>query len=365
MDNYINEIYSVDDLNEDTESEETLDEVNSVEEEIIDDTEELTSEEHIENIEEDTESEETLDEVTDNNLDSTLKNDKSLRERAIHPSLFRTAKIAQNMSDTLKADEQGYKTLKGYRVGKAADTFNSIASKMAHIAPGQRLIDNSVIDNATHTFDESYALKHPEEEFDFRTPSNESQEVLESHSLQVPMETQTYETDESVFSNGKKEYKSIIDVTPKNNGKWVDEYGNEGIRGESKWCPDDEYTKEVLKKFGVDGIEYKNGYPNFESVSFFGCTLEPKEFYNSDRVQFDDCNFTLLDEIDDDPELAKLYNFDADQMDDLENGKTPYGYTWHHDTLEEGRLLLVPTAIHQTCRHSGGRSSWGGGSKNR
>ena len=127
----------------------------------------------------------------------------------------------------------------------------------------------------------------------------------------------------------------------------------------------DANVQQELSKFGINGIEYKNGYPDFTSVSFFGCNLEESEFLDSDRTQFDGCNFTLLNEIEADPKFAKLYNFDDEQLEDLENGKTPYGYTWHHDTSEKGFMLLVPTSIHQACRHSGGRSSWGGGSKNR
>ncbi len=362
---------------EETEASDELEEVSS-------DKDDQSTEDVIDS--EETETSDKLEETTANESNDTVSeeisiassndivdNGKSLRERVIHPSPIQTAKIARNMNDTIKADDNGFKTMTGYRVSKAAHTVNSLASSIASTPPGQNLIDNSTMDDLVHTFDESYSIMHPEERFDFYTPSEESTEIIESHTQQVQMASPSYEVDESVFDDvgieaktaDATEYKAIIDVTPINNGKWVDEIGNEGVRGESKWCPNDQYTQEQLNKFGVDGIEYKNGYPDFERVSFFGCTLEPDEFFDSDKTQFDGCNFTLLNEIEDNPETARLYNFDEEQMDDLENGKTPYGYTWHHDTTETGRLLLVPTAIHQACRHSGGRSSWGGGSKNR
>lgn len=299
--------------------------------------------------------------------------EQSLRDRIIHPSLVQTAKIAHNMSDTLKADDEGYETVEGYRVGKAGHLVNSAASAIARLPKEQPLIDKTVIDDVAHSFDTGYAALHPEKKFDFKTPSEVSEEERDLHTFEVELSGPQYEIDESAIETGtmtdqivnNTEYKSRIDVTPINSGVWLDENGKEGVRGESKWCPDDTSVQQELKKFGVSGIEYKNGYPDFTSVSFFGCNLEEDEFFDPDRTQFDGCNFSLLCAIEDDPEFAKLYNFDEGQMEDLESGKTPYGYTWHHDTSENGFMLLVPTSIHQACRHSGGRSSWGGGSKNR
>lgn len=299
--------------------------------------------------------------------------EQSLRDRIIHPSFGQTVKIARNMGDTLKADDEGYQTVKGYRVGKAGHLVNSVASSVAKLPKGQTLVGKTVIDSVAHSFDSGYANLHPEERFDFKTLKEVSAEEYDSHTLEFEMSVPSYEIDESAFETGNTkdqtlnsvEYKARIDVTPINKGAWLNENGEEGIRGESKWCPDDIQAQRELKKFGVNGIEYKNGYPDFTSVSFFGCNLEENDFLDSDRTQFDGCNFTLLNEIEEDTEFAKLYNFDDEQMEDLESGKTPYGYTWHHDTNEKGFMLLVPTSIHQACRHSGGRSSWGGGSKNR
>lgn len=318
------------------------------------------------------------DEVTENGSKTADvldvgNGEQSLRDRIIHPSLVQTAKIAHNMSDTLKADDEGYKTVKGYRIGKVGHLMNSAVSGIVKLPKGQSMVDKTVIDDVAHSFDVGYAALHPEEKFDFKTPCKVSEKERDLHTFEIEMPSLLYEIDESALeignatdqvSNGS-EYKARIDVTPINSGVWLDENGKEGVRGESKWCPDDTSVQQELKKFGVSGIEYKNGYPDFTSVSFFGCNLEEDEFFDPDRTQFDGCNFSLLCAIEDDPEFAKLYNFDEGQMEDLESGKTPYGYTWHHDTSENGFMLLVPTSIHQACRHSGGRSSWGGGSKNR
>ena len=241
-----------------------------------------------------------------------------------------------------------------------------------------------VMKNVAQTAYVQYGIHKPtplvhEDEFGNKTydygldSEEEQQEQGELNTRMVDTPSSTRENNEVGLENDDKEtaalerekYKARINVTPKNQGKWVDKNGEEGDRGEAKWCPSDEYVQQELARYGVDGIEYKDGYPDFSPVSYFSCNLTKEEFLDSDKTQFDGCNFTLLETLEEYPEVAEWYNFDDWQMMDLENGKTPYGYTWHHDTSEEGLMRLVPTSIHQACRHAGGRSSWGGGSKNR
>lgn len=160
-------------------------------------------------------------------------------------------------------------------------------------------------------------------------------------------------------------YQTRINVTPINRGKWVAENGGKGVRGESKWCPDDPGAQQELQKFGLDGIMYKNGYPDFRPVAVACHTLNPDEFLLSDSDQKAICGKALLNQINSDPAFAKQCGFDQGQLSDLAHGKPPYGYVWHHDTSVPGLMLLVSLSIHQPCRHAGGRSTWGGGSKNR
>lgn len=162
-------------------------------------------------------------------------------------------------------------------------------------------------------------------------------------------------------------YKNRIDRTPVNNGHWENADGEPGVRGESKFVPDNPDVQKTLNENGVDGIEYRDGYPDFSPVSKFNTKLEPEDYQKSDRDQFASCNQNLQEAIFSDigtgeikdPELAS--HFSSDQLDDIRFGETPDGYTWHHD-VEDGHMQLVPTDVHQTCRHSGGRALWGGGS---
>ncbi len=82
----------------------------------------------------------------------------------------------------------------------------------------------------------------------------------------------------------------------------------------------------------------------------------------SDYRQFDGCNHQLQEAIDHNPELAN--RFTSAQIEDIRDGDKPDGFTWHHD-VAEGRMQLVPTRVHQSMGHVGGRSVWGGGDINR
>ncbi len=83
---------------------------------------------------------------------------------------------------------------------------------------------------------------------------------------------------------------------------------------------------------------------------------------SSDKEQFNLCNQRLKEAVENDEELCK--KFTSEQLEQIQNGDTPDGYTWHHD-VEKGRMQLVDTETHQKTGHTGGKSIWGGGSANR
>ncbi|TXK82565.1 HNH endonuclease [Paenibacillus sp. N3.4] len=151
-------------------------------------------------------------------------------------------------------------------------------------------------------------------------------------------------------------YKERIDQTPINNGSWT------GDRGDSKFIPDDPIVQEALKKNGIDGIEYKQGYPDFSPTSIFDAQLPDDKLDASNVEQKKECIQQLKDAIQKDPELAG--KFTPDQLERIENGITPKGYVWHHD-IEPGKMQLVPESIHQKFGHYGGQYVWAGGTENR
>lgn len=114
------------------------------------------------------------------------------------------------------------------------------------------------------------------------------------------------------------------------------------------------------KQVEVDGEQYEVVVPEFESS--FDAQLPEDMYEASDREQFKECNAQLKAEIAKNDELRE--QFDDEQLEQIENGDTPDGYTWHHDA-EPGKMQLVDTEIHQKTGHTGGRSIWGGGTENR
>ena len=109
-----------------------------------------------------------------------------------------------------------------------------------------------------------------------------------------------------------------------------------------------------------DGNEVTGVFPEFDSD--FDAQL-PEDLYEaSDKEQFAECNKQLKEAVEKDPELAK--RFTPEQLEQIKNGDTPDGYTWHHNE-EKGKMQLVDSDIHAKTGHTGGKTIWGGGNENR
>jgi hypothetical protein len=100
--------------------------------------------------------------------------------------------------------------------------------------------------------------------------------------------------------------------------------------------------------------------PEFNSV--FDAQLPEKLFEATDNEQFTECNRQLKEAVQKDPELAA--QFTDEQLQQIMNGDTPDGYTWHHDA-EKGKMQLVDAKTHAQTGHTGGKVIWGGGNENR
>jgi hypothetical protein len=146
---------------------------------------------------------------------------------------------------------------------------------------------------------------------------------------------------------------------PVNNGSWSGEEGN------SMWYPTNETVLNELRYYGngVEGIMYHEGYPDFTPVQVYESKLNSQMYYRNDEYQFVDCTLELRDFLEDNPDLISY--FDDEQLSAIGRGQDRIpGYTWHHD-IRDGRMQLVPTLIHKSFPHYGGRHKWGGGSANR
>lgn len=94
-------------------------------------------------------------------------------------------------------------------------------------------------------------------------------------------------------------------------------------------------------------------YADFSEYMKFECVLEQVDWKKTDREHFGICNEMLKDAIKNNPDLAK--QFTKEQLEQIEKGETPSGYTWYHSE-KDGVMQLVPYGIHNSTSHHGGRS---------
>jgi hypothetical protein len=169
---------------------------------------------------------------------------------------------------------------------------------------------------------------------------NEVQEVPE-RSGEVSDKTKAFE-------NEKVEEKSLKHITTINEGLVRQKYpGTEVIYRNHK----------VM----IDGERVEGVFPKFDSK--FDTMLPTELRTASDTEQFKYCTGKLAKRVENDPDFAS--QFTPRQLEQIKNEEPRIsGLTWHHNEVP-GKMQLVDAEIHNTCRHTGGRSIWGGGSEYR
>ena len=152
-------------------------------------------------------------------------------------------------------------------------------------------------------------------------------------------------------------YKERLDRTPSienPNGKWS------GDRGESMFIPTADRVRENLRNKGLEGINYKDGIPDFNPISEAKVTIQGMSQHrlsqmgeNGERIVG---NYEKAD-----TECAKAWNLEQrDGKDDwthqdVKKWREANEYTWHeHNDMKT--CSLVPTEVHKVCSHLGGVS---------
>ena len=156
-------------------------------------------------------------------------------------------------------------------------------------------------------------------------------------------ESTSLETDKGVDNSGGMEH-----IDTRNQELAGQEHPKTGVRYE--------HCSVTLE----DGKNYDVVAPRFESQ--FDVALNKEDYGKSDYLQSKTCNEKLQEAVQTDPELAS--RFSGEQLEQIRNGDTPKGYTWHHDVYP-GQMQLVDSSVHALTRHTGGRAIWGGGKENR
>lgn len=160
-------------------------------------------------------------------------------------------------------------------------------------------------------------------------------------------EKEIFNPDERIEPNEVGEYYSSYDervgYASNTDGVW------EGEIGESKVVPNNPEIKKSLKEFGIDGIEYKNGIPDFTPISAAivripdMTEIRPRNFRQADKA----CAIQWNKE-------AKDGKTDWTQAY-VESWRKENGYSWHeHNDMRT--MYLVKSDIHLECKHLGGVS---------
>lgn len=162
--------------------------------------------------------------------------------------------------------------------------------------------------------------------------------------LSVAEKSNVPDADESDYPST---YKERIDRTPSeqsDRGEWT------GERGESTYIPSDEQMKELLQKYGMEGIEYKDGIPDFSQCS--ECTVEIDNM--TENRYGKDGNFAQCDE-----KCAEQWNKEGRDgktdwtARDVQKWRSDNGYSWH-ERNDMKTCDLIPTEVNDYFGHLGG-----------
>lgn len=131
---------------------------------------------------------------------------------------------------------------------------------------------------------------------------------------------------------------------------------NEHLEGKKHQQTGIEY---VRKSIEINDVKIEVVVPDIPSD--FELQLPDELLKENNHKQFKECNKQLKDAIDKDETFKS--KFTLEQIEDIMDGYTPEGYTWHHDA-EVGKMQLVETKLHDRTQggvaHTGGKSLWGG-----
>ncbi|MFZ5986975.1 MAG: S8 family serine peptidase [Bacillota bacterium] len=131
-------------------------------------------------------------------------------------------------------------------------------------------------------------------------------------------------------------YQERYSQTPNSKGYWT------GERGESKFISNNSEVNEILKSYGLDGIEYKDAIPDFSKLSWGG-DIKIKNMQGGKRGR--DYNFSEA--------YKQLSGETGISVKELKLIAKDFKLTWHECNDME-TMQLIPTAVNDTFGHLGG-----------
>lgn len=216
--------------------------------------------------------------------------------------------------------------------------FAEIASQESQLAKLAKEVLNKEID--VNELDKPLSIEN----------TNDS---CENKELRPLTEEEKVEVQEKTGWSDEQMKKCSIDE----DGKMHYKCDNEHLEGKKHEQTGIEY---VRKTIDINGVQVEVVVPDIPSD--FDAQLPGELLKESNPKQFKECNEQLKNAIEKGETLKN--KFTPEQIEDIMNGDTPEGYTWHHDA-EVGKMQLVETKLHDRTQggvaHTGGKSLWGGG----
>ena len=219
------------------------------------------------------------------------------------------------------------------KIGEAVEvTGGKIVEKVDSFDPDKRI-------------DVTEKNETPEKEFQDYDPDKR---IDAGETERLSIESEKVEPDNQMETNEyNSTYKERFDRTPTNGlrGEWT------GDRAESKFVPRYEYMKVYLKNnFGLDGIDYKNGIPDFSKCAESTVQIDKmsKERYGSGG-NFEQC----------DSKCAEKWNQECKDgrtdwtARDVADWRSEHKYSWH-ERNDMKTCDLVPTKVNDYFGHLGG-----------
>lgn len=158
-------------------------------------------------------------------------------------------------------------------------------------------------------------------------------------------------TNPDIEINKPVEQNKSYEYMPRTRGTW------EGVPGDSVWKPDSETVPkrqnpegktwgQILDEHNIEGIEFKDGYPNFENIAEESVTI--KDFTDDRNINFNQA----------DKAAAEKWNAEEKEGgpwtgEKVKEYRKENQLTWHeHEDMNT--LQLVPSEVHGNIPHSGG-----------
>lgn len=286
----------------------------------------------------------------------------------------KTTSLLRDELETIKNKSNNYSSIAFEKLKKIETIIkNYIRIRMTYDSVGTVIHEkSSTTDEGKASFEKHFIKKPVLNESLINKPAKEkdssivmngfSLEEIAQHSIHFDADGHICLYDNKTFGGKYNTYENRLSNTSANNSIWGRYIGE---RGESKFIPsertvDGVVVKDILSKYGIDGIEYRNAEPDFEVCS--EAVVKIKKMSENRDNYLDSSGIPVLGNFSQaDIACAEMWNvqkkdgktdWDGRKVFDYRRSK---GLTWH-EKCDTETMVLVKTEINAYFRHSGGCS---------